>query len=344
LSSDRRIRNMEEFAALSGLSRPTVSKYFHDPSSVRASTRERIEAALAQHDYHPNIYAVNQNRQLTKNIGIVVPYLADPFFAEIARNVEALVIDAGYRPILLNSRGDQRQEIDNLSSLRSIKPAGVLFAGLGRRSDRAAVEAFCADFPTVLFDSDIEGVGEAFIGSNNAHSLRLVIDYLCETGQPPAFFEMKRPSNPNALKRRVAYLDIMDRLGHTPRLIQVEGEGWDFEEIGFREGGKSIADKGLGTDTILCSNDRLAIGMLSAAYEMGLRVGKGSGAAIRIAGHDDHPFSRYTSPKLTTVSQNYSAIARLSVETLFDLVEAGSRAAERVTHLFDGRLILRASA
>ena len=50
--SDAKIKNMEEFAAISGISRPTVSKYFHDPDSVRASTRERIEKALQDHDYH----------------------------------------------------------------------------------------------------------------------------------------------------------------------------------------------------------------------------------------------------------------------------------------------------
>ena len=81
-----KIQNMEEFANLSGISRPTVSKYFNDPDSVRASTRVRIEAALERHEYRPNIYAMNQNRKLTKNIGIVVPLLSDPYFAEIARN------------------------------------------------------------------------------------------------------------------------------------------------------------------------------------------------------------------------------------------------------------------
>jgi len=48
---EKRIRNMEEFAAVSGISRPTLSKYFNDPDSVRRTTRERIEAALSQYDY-----------------------------------------------------------------------------------------------------------------------------------------------------------------------------------------------------------------------------------------------------------------------------------------------------
>ena len=182
---------MEEFAVVCGISRPTVSKYFNDPQSVRKSTRERIEAALDLHDYRPNIYAINQNRRLTKNIGIVVPYLSDPFFTEIARNVEGLVISAGFRPIQLSSQGSKDQENENLASLRSIKPAGVLLAPLGRTSDRSSVEAFCKEIPTVLFDSNIEHLGEAFIGSNNDQSIALIIDYLCRTGEPPAFFEMR---------------------------------------------------------------------------------------------------------------------------------------------------------
>jgi DNA-binding LacI/PurR family transcriptional regulator len=335
---------MEEFAAVSGISRPTVSKYFNDPNSVRRSTRARIEQALEQYDYRPNIYAINQNRRLTKNVGIVVPYLSDPFFAEIARNVENLVIAAGYRPILLSSQGEAAQENDNLDSLRSIKPAGVLLAPLGRGSDRAAVEAFCGDVPTVLFDSNIDGVGEAFVGSDNDQSVALIVDYLCRTGEPPAFFEMRTPTNPNAFKRRNAYTKAMERLGQTPHLIQAQGDGWDFEEIGFREGSRVIRDRSLPTNTVLCSNDRLAIGFLSAAYESGLRVGLGAGSALRVAGHDDHPFSRYTCPTLTTVSQDYGSIARKSVETLFAIVESGSSTDAREVTLFDGTLIMRGSA
>ena len=78
-----KVRNTEEFAAKCGMSRPTVSKYFYDLDSVRASTRKRIEDALGRYDFRPNIYAINQNRRLTKNIGIVVPYLADPFLRRL---------------------------------------------------------------------------------------------------------------------------------------------------------------------------------------------------------------------------------------------------------------------
>ncbi|MEJ6392601.1 LacI family DNA-binding transcriptional regulator [Gymnodinialimonas sp. 2305UL16-5] len=342
--ADEKVRNMEQFAALSGISRPTVSKYFNDPASVRDSTRQRIEAALAQYEYRPNIYAVNQNRQLTKNIGIMVPFLADPFFAEIARKIETLCIEAGFRPILLSAHGAPEQEVENLENLLSLRPAGVLLAPLGRASDRGAIEKFCAQVPTVLFDSNVDGVGDAFVGMDNPQSIDIMIKYLTDTGEPPVFFEMQTPPNPNANKRRHAYLRAMEQLGYEPQIIHVPGAGWEFEDIGFREGMRVLSEHRLMTNTILCSNDRLAIGLLAAAYESGLRVGRGTGSALRIAGHDDHPFSRFTCPSLTTVAQDYDSIASKGVETLMSLIESGSRPANREDWLFAGRLITRNSA
>lgn len=342
--SGRKVKNMEEFAVVSGISRPTVSKFFHDPDSVRKSTRRKIEAALEQYDYRPNIFAINQNRKLTKTVGIVVPYLADPFFAEIARKIERRCIEAGFWPTLFSSHGERDFEIDILDTLRSLKPAGVLFAPVGRVSDRAAIETFCKNVPTVLFDSNIDDMGAAFVGSDNFSFVSQSVDYLTRSGAPPVFFEMRTPPNPNANKRRHAYIEIMEKLNFKPQIIQVEGEGWSFEEFGYEGAMRVLAGDELTSDTVLCSNDRLAIGFLAAAYEKGVQVGIGPSATLRVASHDDHPFSRFTCPSLTTVAHDYEAVSNRSVETLFRLIEEGGTFDSRAETLFPARLILRASA
>ncbi|MEX0346901.1 MAG: LacI family DNA-binding transcriptional regulator [Rhizobiaceae bacterium] len=339
-----RIKNMEEFAAKCGVSRPTVSKYFHDPNSVKPSTRARIEEALEQFDFRPNIYAINQNRRLTKNIGIVVPYLADPFFAEIARRIEHHCIDAGFSPTLFSSHGRQELENDILDSLRSMKPAGVLLAPLGRASDRSRIEKFCAEVPTVLFDSNIEGIGHAFIGSDNPQFTSQIVEYLCRTGEPPCYFEMKTPPNPNTRKRRDGYISAMTAAGVEPCIVSVEGEGWKLEDIGFRGSQQVIEERLLKTDTVLCTNDRLAIGFLAGCFKKGLQVGIAQGSDIRVAGLDDHPFSRFTCPPLTTVAHDYEAISEKSARTLLALIEGGDGSERRIEKLFEGNLVMRASA
>ena len=338
----RKIRNMEEFSKVSGISRPTLSKYFHDPESVKKTTRARVEVALEEYDYRPNIFAINQNRKLTRTIGIVVPYLADPFFAEIVRMIERLCIDAGYWPIVFSAHGQTEAENNALATLSSLKPAGALVAPLGRNSDLGIVQRFTEDVPTVIFDSNVK-VGRAFVGSDNFQSIPLIVDYLCRTGEPPCFFEMP-PVNPNANKRREAYVLAMERLGHEPHVLQVAGSTWDFEKIGLEEGARLIADRSLPSETVLCSNDRLAVGLIAAAYQRGLRVGHGPGCALRIAGHDDHPWSQFTCPPLTTVSQDYRSIATRSIETLFELIEEPDAFDDRPEFLFEGKLVLRASA
>ncbi len=339
---DRKIRNMEDFSAVSGISRPTVSKYFNDPGSVRASTRERIEAALRKYDFRPNLFAVNQNRKSTKNIGIVVPHIIDPFYAEIVRLIETRCIEAGYWAIVLSSHGDAVLENYALEMFQSLKLAGAIVAPLGGDSDRDRLRQFADDVPTVFFDSSLD-IGEAFVGNDNFKSIDLIVDYLCRTGEPPCFLEMPM-LNINALERRDAYIRAMERQGMDARVISVEGYDWSFEQLGYTEGMRLIAAHKLPSSTVLCANDRLAIGLLAAAYESGLRVGRGSGMAMRIAGHDDHPLSRFTCPPLTTVAQDYNAIASKSVSMLFEMIEnGGAPLGERIVKL-EAKLIMRASA
>lgn len=338
----KKIRNMDELAAVSGISRPTLSKYFNDPSRVRGSTRDKIEAALEEYDYRPNLFAMNQNRRLTRNIGIVVPTIADPFFAEVVRHVETRCAAAGFWPIVIPSHGAVEQELAALDTLRALKLVGAVIAPLGRSSDLEKLQQFAEEVPTVLFDSYLD-VGQTFVGNDNFNSIGLIVDYLCRTGEPPCFLDMPAV-NLNASERREAYIASMERLGHEPHVVSISQSNWNFEELGYEEGLRRISGREFPSGTVLCANDRMAIGLLAAAYSKGLRVGRGPGCAMRIAGHDDHPLARFTCPPLTTVAQDYTAIAERSVESLFALIEGGNDAAVPAIQKLEARLIMRDSA
>jgi len=136
----------------------------------------------------------------------------------------------------------------------------------------------------------------------------------------------------------------MEHQGLEPKIFSVDGESWNFEEIGYNQGKKLISQKEITNGTVLFTNDRLAIGFLAAAYEMGLRVGRGNGCALRVAGHDNHPYSRFTCPALTTVSHDYDAISRTSVTRLFDFLGNRGDGNMITEQLFPGKLIMRDSA
>lgn len=220
-----RPRNMDEFSSAIGLSRPTVSKYFNDPQSVRAATRARIERFMHELDYSPNFYALNQNRRSSKTIGIVVPNLLDPFFEEIVRRIETRAVEAGYWPILIGCHGSADFEARAFESLRSLRVAGAVVAPLGDATDLERLERLRAEVPVVLLDTLVPG-NFPFVGTDNEMSIGQMVSYLCATGTPPCYLGLPE-FNTISRERREVYVRSVTAAGHAPRIVQTARDGWD---------------------------------------------------------------------------------------------------------------------
>jgi LacI family repressor for deo operon, udp, cdd, tsx, nupC, and nupG len=343
--TDRTIKNMAEFSALSGISRPTVSKYFNDPESVRKTTRAQIEKALAQYQYRPNLFAVNLNKKRPKIVGVIVPDTADTFFSELVRRIEIRCVESGYLAIVLSSRGDAQLEARAVETLLSLKIAGAIIAPLGVHSDRDLMRSLGARIPMVFLDSSLDDE-TPFVGTDNFQSVPLITEYLCRSGDPPTYFDMPAV-NHNASERKHAYLMTMERLGLRPQVVNVTPRNdWRFEDIAFEGACRILQGQGFPTRTILCANDRCAVGVMAAAYQYGLRIGREPDSDIRIAGHDDQPHSRYGCPPLTTVAQDFDRLSEASVSILLDRIERQDDGhAERPEQVrLEARLVMRASA
>lgn len=338
----RHIRTMEDFSRACGISRPTLSKYFYDPELVRPATRKRIEAAQRAHDFNPSFYAMNMNWDRTRNIGILVPILSDPFYAEMVRQFEIRCLEAGYRAVVMNSHGDARTEARAIQTLLSLRISGAIMAPIGLEFDITALTRLKEATPTVLFDAPIAGIFP-FVGSDNLQSTALLTDYLCRTGSAPIFLGIP-PVNENAHVREQGYIEQMQRNGLEPLLVSQPNPTWEFEQVGYRLLEEMILRGDCRGATIMCASDRLAFGAMSAAFRNGLKIGRTPGNDIRIAGHDDHPLSSYMNPPLTTVAQNYDAIATRSFDLLAELIRSQSSSGLPATTLIETTLQMRSSA
>jgi len=335
-------KTMEDFARSCGVSRPTLSKFFDDPTSVKPATRKRIEDALRSSDYQPNLFARNLNRKRTRSIGIVVPTVTDPFYSEMVSRIELRLRDEGYWPIVISSHGSSQLEAEATRTILSLKVSGALIAPLGRRSDQRAIEKLTQAIPIVYFDTYLEG-DTPFVGNNNVQSMSTIVDYLCRSGDAPVYFDIPHV-NHNSRERVESYIDAMKRLGQEPVVFgDTEDYTWEFERIGYEQTEKLLNDGGLPGKTILCANDRLAFGVMAAAFSQGLKVGRKADCDLRVAAHDDHPLSRYTCPALTTMAQDFAAMAGRSVETLLTLLDEDRAAVAPKVNL-DATLVMRQSA
>ena len=333
------IRTMEEFSAVSGISRPTLSRFFSDPQAVRPSSRARIEEAMERFNYRPNLFAVNFNRRNPKTLGILVPSLTDPFYAGLVQQIERLALDSGYWTIVLNAQGEAEREEQAVKTLLSLKLAGVVAVPLGDQSRVALYRQLATAMPVLFLSTRIEVEG-SYVGSDNDQSVALILDYLARSGSAPLFFDMPEV-NTNSRQRRIAYQRAAETLGIEPRVISIPTVSWDFERLAFERALELYRSEDLAGRTILCANDRVAFGVMAAASESGLPIGRGRGS-VRIAGNDDHPLSRYTCPPLTTVAQDQDRLAELGLQVMLGIINDGTQRDE--VHQLDAKLVMRASA
>jgi len=333
-----RIRTMEEFSVASGISRPTLSRFFNDPESVRPASRQKIEEAMDRLGYRPNLFAVNFNRRNPKTLGIIVPSLMDPFFAALVQRIEFQASLAGYWTVIQNNHGDPEREAEAVATLVSIKTAGAVVVPLGEASRKGLYRQMGNAMPLVFLDARADADG-AFVGTDNHFSMGLMVDYLLRSGSSPSYFDMPAV-NQNARERREGYESSMVKRGAQPVVFQIPSLNWDFERLAFEEAARLFeCDAPLG-ETILCANDRVAFGVMAAACQTGKSIGRL--ADLRVAGHDDHPLSRYTCPSLTTVAQDVDRLATLSLERLMQRISDGTN--KESTDRLEARLIMRSSA
>lgn len=342
-----KIRTMEQLSQTIGISRPTLSKFFQNSDSIRSTTRVRIEEALSSIDYVPNYFATNMNRQSTRTIGVIVPYLNDPFFTTLIQSIEKSALQHGYAAVVHSAHGDSALEAKALQNMVAMCVDGVIAAPIGHSSSRDKIEGLRQDVPIVFIDSRCPGDFDDidFVGTNNQQSISLIVDYLCRSGTPPVFFGMPR-INSNSLEREKAYLSSASILQFAPHVIPLQKANsvWNFEEFAYDTMDEYFARGEYIDSTVLCANDRLAIGVIRAANKHHLLPHKESVSNFRVAGHDDHPLSAYVYPALTTVSRNTDAMGQAAVEQILDQITNGKRDGQGVVRTFNAELRLRESA
>lgn len=341
-----KIKTMEELSEAIGVSRPTLSRYFQSPASVRGSTSEKIRLGLNRVEYVPNFFATRMNRKSTGMIGVIIPYLNDLFFTKLLESIEIAAMQAGFTVITQCSHSDETIEARAAETFMSMNVDGALVVPLGNHSDLAVHQRLQARMPYVLVDSRPTTMPNIdFVGTDHRQSTGSITEYLCRVGDPPIFLAMPRV-NFNAMERENAYIERMEQLGHEPHVIGIGAvdENWIFEAHGEAVVDDFLARGQFMDRSILCANDRVAIGALRAAARHGIVPGGHAQGGFRIAGHDDYPLCPFTTPSLTTIAQDFEAIGKASVSRLTDIIGSENKDHVPSVQLFEGVLKLRESA
>lgn len=300
---------LRDVAVHAGVSVGTVSRVINREPNVAPALRERVEAAVQELDYRPNMLGRNLRTRRTGAIGVVVPDITAIFFAELVKEIEQAATKAGYSVLIGNSANSRQIEEFYLSKLVESGIDGMILSSsidpeqLRIRPDAALVAV------------DRELPGFDLVASDHAAGARAVVQRLADLGHRRIACIGGPQLMPVFEQRLAGYCDVavplLEADGIDPgSYVRVE----TLDEMRGIEPATSL----LGTDrrptAIFAATDQQAIGVLRACADLGLRVPDD----ISVAGFDDIALAQLVSPRLTTVRQPIAEIGRLAVEQLLE--------------------------
>lgn len=307
---------MHDVAAQAGVSIKTVSNVVNGYQYIRPSTREKVEVAIADLGYQLNISARNLRRGRTGIIGLAVPELSLPYFAELADSVIRAAEARGVIVLIEQTGSVRARELEVLSGQRRQITDGLIFSPLelGQRD----VTVLRVDYPMVLLGERIFGGPADHVTINNVEAARAATRHLIDLG-----------------RRRIAVIGA--HAGETvgSAALRVDGYRLALADAGIvydpaivREAGlwhrstgaeamNRLLDDDVEIDAVFGLNDTLALGALHALHARHVAVP----GRIAVIGFDDIEDAAYSSPTLSTVAPGRREIAATSVDLLLRRIE-----------------------
>ena len=332
---------LKDVAARAGVSIKTVSNVVNG-QKVLPDTRERVQQAIDELGYRPNLSARSLRQGRTGVIALAVPELTLPYFAELARSVITAAEARGWTVLVDETDGLRARELLVLEGIRSPLIDGAIFSPLALGPDDEATRNPAV--PLVLLGERLFPGTVDHVAIDNVAAARAGVVHLAERGRRriAAVGAQSCPTGETARLRLEGWRAGMAAAGlQATTALEAPAARWHRED-GY-DAVRGLLAQGPPPDALLCFNDLLAVGALRALREAGLDVP----GDVAVVGIDDIEEGAFTCPALTTVAPDKSAIARTSVDLLAQRIDdrsAGRVDEERHDVVASFSLVVRASS
>ncbi len=263
---------MKDIASDLGLSVITISKVLRNQPDVGDETRERVLARVKELDYQPNLAARSLVTGRTYLVGLVVPDLLHPFFAEIAKSLSDVLRASGYYLIISSSEEDPDIEEQEIKQLLARRLDTLIIA-----SCRANVDLFFRiekqKTPYILIDRILPGLSANFVGVDDEAVGRLATQHLIDIGCKK-IAHIRGPETSTGMRRLNGYKQALAKTGLkiADDYIITELKGDIETKQRGAEAMRQLLSLKSRPDGVFCFNDPLAMGAMNYALEQGLRI------------------------------------------------------------------------
>ena len=303
---------IKDIAREAGVSIGTISNFLHKREIVSDRLAEKIEKAISKYDYRTNVAASSLRRNKTRLIGIIIPDSSNLVFSYIIREIEKHAHQEGYSVVVCNSNYDVKTEIEHINILKSRNIDGLIL--MPTKEDKNIFKYLdLKRTPAVIIYRQINGLEIDYVMADTNKAMIDVVDYLYGLGH-----------------KKIAYIDRETELVHSRRRLEGYKKGLEKNGLGFD---RSLYFKGRGfmmedgyrdmkkifklekkPTAMVVFNDNLAIGVMKAISDRGLRVPDD----FSVIGYDNSYIDAYLQPSLTSVTLERKKIALNSFKILLE--------------------------
>jgi LacI family transcriptional regulator len=327
---------MRDVAREAGVSIATVSHVLNNTRFVSDGLRARVEAAMEELSYQPNVLARGLRSGQTETVGLIVPDNSNPFFAEVARMIETEGFDHGYSVVLCNSDNSLEKEGAYVDVLIAKHVDGVIFIASGD-DQRHLQDLDRRGIPVVVADRDIpEALADVVLVDNESGGYEAT-RYLLDMGHRRIACICGPTSLATSAERLEGYKRALTEAGVEVREDFIVPA--DFRYSGGEAAAAELLDAVEPPFAIFAFNDVMAIGALRAIRAVGLRVPED----ISVVGFDDIHLAKAMSPALTTVAQPVKEMAEETVDLLLERIHTKDDAKSCQRIILKPHLVIRNS-
>ena len=334
---------LQDVAALAGVSIKTVSRVVNNQGEITEATRQRVQAAIDELGYRPNVLArslVNRRTDMLAVVAWGIEYFGP---SRTIVGIEQQADELGYSLFLdLVSQPDDPHQDRILDTLLARRVDGVIWAVPQVGDNRQWLRPGLLErLPPIVFLSMQAQPGLAIAAVNNFSGARQATNHLIDQGRrkiaiitgPRAWWE--------ARERTAGWKNALEEAGLSPSPVLILESYWSA--AGGERAMQQLLKQTPDIDAVFASSDQIALGALGALHQSGKRIPQ----EVAVVGFDNAPESACYWPPLTTVYQKLVNVGRIAVQNLHQMIEARRQQrgyVEAALTLIEPELIVRASS
>jgi len=324
---------LTDIANLAEVSRSTVSLVLRGSPLVADKTRIRVVAAIDELGYVYNRGAASMRSGRSQTVGLLVSEITNPFYAELTAGIEQVLEEAGLLTFLANSNEDAVRQGRFIQRMREQRADGIILSPAEGTDRRIIQDLQRSRVPVIQILRQVPDTDTDYIGADYCLGTELATEHLIRRGQTRiAFLGAARQTSASA-ERLLGFKQSLQRHGLTPAGITL----CSSSRIEAVEAVIEMMRQPSRPNALLCHNDAIALGALSALAQLGIQPG----SEVGVIGFDNVAESAISRPALTTVAVGTKHIGEVVAHTLLQRIAHPGSSPERI--ILPARLVVRAT-